>query len=339
MKYLTNMGHFQQRFSLAVIMATVITVCCGTASATPAPGPDDYGYSVTEITYNLRDILDSGTSILAGADDDFVDVPIGFSFSFYGGTYSSVRICSNGYFSFDLNCPSSYSPTPLPTPDTKNNLVAGFWADLQNNDDGIRYQTLGSAPNREFVVGFYEVSHFSVGYPVTFEMILHESGKVELQYSLIESGGRSFSIGIENASGTIGLQMEYSPSSGSNAVIYESQGFLIEDLNPNITCNDSQYLCANGKSYKVTALCLNGPSTRPYTNWQGFIKVTPGAGAFARAGESITGKSCEIDLPIMPQTDGVDLTCSATVRKRWITYVGKFYVKIEQLGNACPAAP
>ena len=337
MKHLTHMGHFQPRFSLAVIMATLITVCCGTASATPAPGPDDYGYSVTDIPYNLRDILDSGTSILVGVDDGFVDVPIGFSFSFYGGTYTSVRICSNGYFSFDLNCPSAYSPTPLPTADTKNNLVAGYWADLKNAVDGIRYETLGSPPNREFVVGFYDVQHYPSGYPVTFEMILHESGEVELQYDLVQSDGGSYSIGIENASGTIGLQMGY--GSGLTDPIYEDRGFLIGDLSPPITCNDSQYLCANGKTYKVTALCLNGPSTKPYTNWQGFIKVTPGAGAFARAGESITGKSCQIDLPIMPQTDGVDLTCSATVRKRWITYVGKFYVKIEQRGNSCPAAP
>jgi hypothetical protein len=59
------------------------------------------GYSVTPIAF--APISPSGTPSAGPSGDDVItgDVAIGFPFTFYGTTYTNVRISTNGFMTFD----------------------------------------------------------------------------------------------------------------------------------------------------------------------------------------------------------------------------------------------
>jgi hypothetical protein len=216
-----------ERHILAIASFLLWLVTPG-AVATPAPGPDDFGYMSTPIPVDLRDVSTTGTPLSLGDDHVSGAIPIGFSFPFYNNVYDTAFVSSNGFLSFTPTSSGCCSGQPLPQNEGLNNLVAGFWEDLNPPQGGnIRYETLGSSPNREFVVGFYNVFHYYNYSPVNFEMILHENGNIELQYGDAPSDGGTHSVGIENADGTIGLQVAYGD------VSFLNQGFLI-GLNPSL---------------------------------------------------------------------------------------------------------
>lgn len=216
--------------TLSVCLALLACLLVGgMAQATPFPGPDGFGYSGTTIPFNLRDISASGTFVNLFDDQVSGAVPIGFTFSFYGVSYTDAFISSNGFITFtstfDNGCCQG---EPLPSVTTPDNLVAGFWNDLNFPQGNIRYQTLGTTPNQIFVVGFYDNPHCCSGTNprVNFEMILHETSDcVELQYGPTPNDGNSnASAGIEDPTGTIGLQVAF------GNVSFNNEGFLI--------CND-----------------------------------------------------------------------------------------------------
>ncbi len=197
------------------------------ASATVFPGPDDFGYSAREIPGNLRDISSSATATSVPLVDDQVSGPISipFPFRFYGLLVTQVFISSNGFITFSPGQSSGCcSGQAIPNASSPNNIIAGFWEDLNPSIFGsnVRYETLGFPGNQEFVVGFYNVPHYPNGRPVTFEIILHEAGSaIELQYGSAPSDGGTHTVGIENADGTIGLQI------ANGNVSFDNQGFLI----------------------------------------------------------------------------------------------------------------
>ncbi|TMA34096.1 MAG: hypothetical protein E6J87_08030 [Deltaproteobacteria bacterium] len=86
-------------------------------------------------------------------------------------------------------------------------MIAGWWEDLIPAGGGsIKYQTLGSAPNRVTIVQFTSVPHAPSGNPVTFEFKLFErTNDIEVHYSNAATDGGTHSAGIENDAGTVGL--------------------------------------------------------------------------------------------------------------------------------------
>ena len=106
-----------------------------------------------------------------------------------------------------------------------SNLIAGFWTDLNKPQGNIRYQTTGTAGSQQFVVGFYDVQHYSDGPPVTFEMILREgSNYIELQYGNAPNFESSLTIGITNVNSTDALTLVNSDPSLDVGI--SNRGFL-----------------------------------------------------------------------------------------------------------------
>ena len=96
-------------------------------------------------------------------DDVWSEVkPIGFNFTFYGNTYDSCIIGSNGCLGFDLTYATGYNTWPISAPlltdpgsGDIHNLVAGPWTDIYVPAGGtINYFTYGVAPYRRFVVEY-----------------------------------------------------------------------------------------------------------------------------------------------------------------------------------------
>ncbi|MEO0108035.1 MAG: M6 family metalloprotease domain-containing protein [candidate division WOR-3 bacterium] len=160
-----------------------------------------------------------GATLLGTGDDVRYNVTLPFEFSFYGTKYTSVWVCSNGWLSFGSDPGTSeVTNTTLPNTAAPNAAVYAFWDDLDvvsSDDAGIYLQILGSTPTRRAVITWKNarVKGAPTYNQVTFQVVLCEdSSKVILQYADCAVGdsaynwGRSATVGVENGSGTVGLQ-------------------------------------------------------------------------------------------------------------------------------------
>ena len=204
----TAAGPLAVTYSVGVGGTTVTQTVNGTAQ-------DNYRYE--DAAYAWVDASAGGTKANLAVDDGSVTVNLPFSFSFYDDSFTSVKISTNGYLVFGTDSATAYLNTPFPTPATPNRVVAPYWDDLNPAKGGsIWYQTVGSAPNRRFVVAWIGVPHYSTTGTATFEAILEEAtGDIYFQYQDVHFGsafydlGASASVGVENATGTLGSQFLY----------------------------------------------------------------------------------------------------------------------------------
>ncbi|MBC8293446.1 MAG: hypothetical protein H8E45_09820, partial [Proteobacteria bacterium] len=209
------------------------------ASAQPGGCGDDGTYRCDDSndpggpsSFVYDDIASSGTS-LALADDASSGAALGFTFNYYGTDYTSLNVCSNGLVSFtDSSCP--LTAASIPTAAAPNAAIMAFWEDLNPELGGtIHYETLGAAPQRRFVVQFTNIQHFGGGSPASFQVVLFESANnIEVRYlSAIPDGG-THTIGIENATGTDGIQVvNGNPGTLANFTIRYDTGVACDDGN------------------------------------------------------------------------------------------------------------
>ncbi|MBI1836052.1 MAG: gliding motility-associated C-terminal domain-containing protein [Flavobacteriia bacterium] len=192
-------------------LGTDVTACQGQAvqinDCTPG-GNVVGGITLTAPTsLNLTDDVWSST------------VNIGFNFSFYGSNYSQCIVGSNGLVSFNIANASGYCPYSFSVGNTLPNAsVTGAFNSIMlayqdQNPSGmtnaIQYQTIGTAPNRKFIVLYNSVDGFSCGPTAcTYAgLILYETTNV-IEIFIGNKGicsgwnnGLAYE-GIENAAGT-----------------------------------------------------------------------------------------------------------------------------------------
>ncbi|MEO7105284.1 MAG: LamG domain-containing protein, partial [Rhodoferax sp.] len=161
-------------------------------------------------------------------DDDWSDVtfPAGFTFTFGGVAYSSVRVYSNGMLAFPPDVSGfhrDYSPQALPittagAPGVQGNctlsavpknLMVVYWVDIVAGSargvtgDSVQYELLGTAPNRRFVVSFNKVALYSgTATRYSFQVALVESasgvnGNFRYQYTTGSSTGSGATVGVQ----------------------------------------------------------------------------------------------------------------------------------------------
>jgi len=191
-----------------------------------AGGPDGFGYRWIDSnqsggpTFAWEDITATGSLLaLTGDDATSAAVPIGFDFPFYGGTFNSLRVCTNGWLSFTSTA-TSYDNQLLPNAGAPENLLAPMWDDMDFGSTGHVY-TYGDAGH--FVVSWTNVNHYSAGGPYTFQAILYPSGEIRYQYLSLGSPTNSATVGIQNASRTIGLTTAFNTN-------YLSDGLAVRIL-------------------------------------------------------------------------------------------------------------
>ncbi|HET8948036.1 MAG TPA: S8 family serine peptidase, partial [Candidatus Polarisedimenticolia bacterium] len=193
-------------------------VARGMPGATGAPGkdrwggPDAFGYEFTDSdepdgpVFAWKDITATGRTAIVAGDDVLSDaIPIGFPFSFYGRTFTSVRISGNGYLTFsDLEAP--FDNLPLPNPGITGNLVAGYWDDLYV--PGLQ-NVLWRAEPHAFTVQYQGVLRMGGGGPYTFQMILFDSGAILFQYLELLDRIDSATVGLQDEAGAAGLPIVF----------------------------------------------------------------------------------------------------------------------------------
>lgn len=185
------------------------------ASVMENGGPDGYGYYWTDSkeeegpVYQWQDITSSGTRLTGMVADDIISspIPLKFSFNFYGSQFTTLRACSNGWLSF-TSLTTYYSNTTLPSSSrAAENLLAPFWDDLDMSVGGdIYYQSDSS----QFIISYENIPSYSVpSSHYSFQVILYPWGDIVYQYKDMSGAVNSATVGIQNDSGTLGLQIAY----------------------------------------------------------------------------------------------------------------------------------
>jgi subtilisin family serine protease len=208
---------------------TVVSEGALTVTATVSAGGDTAGHTATGAAfhnYTCTDVplawvdVTPGTRLTgAGGDDTFSTLNIGFPVTYFGQSYSTAYVSSNGFLALGS---SAGATTPLnaaiPTTGTPNGVVAPFWDDLNPAAGGAVYAGVsGTAPNRTLHVEWFNVPHFAFGGSgtVTFELSLKENGDVRFQYLDTDFGnatwnaGASATAGVERADGVVGRQVSF----------------------------------------------------------------------------------------------------------------------------------
>lgn len=205
-----------------------------------AQASDAFGYTCRVISYAFEDIAATGACVDV-EDDEPVSgwINLGFSFTFYGETRKKVVVVEDGLLAFEDVDADDLTGSGQPVPDAAapNGVVAGYWEDLEVEDDDaesgtcqVVRETLGQAPQRRFIVQWTEVPHDdgdddgddglhdALGpgpggldegghFPVTFQIVLHEgTDRIVVNYRDAPSDGGAHTAGIEDDAGGVGLR-------------------------------------------------------------------------------------------------------------------------------------
>jgi len=200
------------------------------------------------------DITATGIDVVLGDDDLSGALPVGFTFNFYGSDYTNFFISSNGFITFndgqDSGCCTGGE---LPTSSDNNNLIALVWEDLNPTIGGtIRYETVGTAPDRILVMEYDDIPYYGTSNTVTAQLQLFEgTNRIEIHSSDVPADGPA-TQGVENENGTEGLAIPernsqiWSASNDYVAFYYEPGGSANNcGLTTSIVLGQSLFTCSD----------------------------------------------------------------------------------------------
>lgn len=175
-------------------------------------GPDAAGYSWVDSdqtggpTFAWVDISATGTEAITSGDDVSAGpFEIGFPFTFYCNSFTTFRICSNGFVSFTSSSGSRWN-TGLPSQAAPLNLLAPLWDALKVTGAArVYYQLVGG----NMVVEWVSVPPYSGTGAHTFEVILTPAGTITFQYLTLGTPTNACTVGIQDGAGTVSLQCAY----------------------------------------------------------------------------------------------------------------------------------
>lgn len=180
-------------------------------------------YVVQSIGYNPPHSYNQ-ESTLINIDDIYSDaIDIGFTFNFYGEDHNQLVIGSNGVLNFDITnangfCDWQFEEGVFPYLEFPiKNSILGPYHDVDvsvvDNPDVayINYGQFGTAPNRRFVVNFYENPQFSCNDLIsTSQVVIYETTNIIEVYirdkpaCLTWNDGLAV-IGVINQAGDVGV--------------------------------------------------------------------------------------------------------------------------------------
>lgn len=189
------------------------------------PGPlATTSYGLTNIPF--APVAPGGANVVLSDDSQTGPFNIGFSFCFFGNTYTQFWVGSNGWISFSAGQSTSWSCANNPIPTTNGcvpkNCIMGPYADWNPGAGGqIRYQTLGTAPCRKLVVTWQNMPMFSCGVAGTFQIIIYESTNIIENHITLKNNCASWNNnaavqGIHNLAGTVAVTVPGRNATGWN---------------------------------------------------------------------------------------------------------------------------
>ncbi|RLC49513.1 MAG: hypothetical protein DRZ79_05865, partial [Candidatus Cloacimonadota bacterium] len=236
--HLTNENGYDSEISFLVSV--------GVVTANDPLGPDAYGYycyDSGDSDYNLAPVYNwieidpsyggNGTIISLsdnGNSGDVETINLPFDIYFYGNHYETISVCSNGWIAPGQTSQFSFMNWHLPGPLGPSPMIAPFWDDLRvvsgahvcsYYDENLHY----------FVVEWSHLLNEYNNASETFEVIIYDpefyptptgDADIHFQYHTFNnvdqgsysggyvSHGEYATVGLEDPSGTIGLEYTYS---------------------------------------------------------------------------------------------------------------------------------
>jgi gliding motility-associated-like protein len=204
--FITAFGN--QTMAQSICLGNDTTVCLGSSLTVVNCNPGNAG----------ANSLPSPTNVYLSDDVWSGVVNIGFTTNFYGQNYTQCVIGSNGIVSFNLANANQYCPwslggvTPLPntTFAPARNAQMPAYMDINPGVGGtIYYQTIGTAPNRRFIVVWDNIPAFGIANScVNMALVMNEgSNNIDFHVGykpLTPSWNNGLAIqGTENNAGTV----------------------------------------------------------------------------------------------------------------------------------------
>lgn len=160
-------------------------------------------YSLTSSVNTYEPVV--GTTINGLNTDDGIStiLPIGFPFEYNGVNYTQVKVCANGYITFNTTATNGEYNNDLAN-STSRPLIAPFWDDLNGSLGGVRYTTTGIAGQNVFQIEWYNMSWYynATSTTISFTLKLFQSDNhIEFCYTQLpdsptSSNGFGASIGL-----------------------------------------------------------------------------------------------------------------------------------------------
>jgi hypothetical protein len=237
---------------------------------------DEYGYTCAADPLSF---LATSTTLALAGDDETQSLSLPFPFTFYGESYSQLLVDTNGLVTFAPQESSWWKVNEIPSVHySPAAAVYGFWSDWDvDAQASVRTGTVGSAPNRRFVVEWRNVVHTAdPSVRVSFQVVLHEtSNAIEVAWGDIgdhplERGGDAV-VGIENIDGTIAL-----PYQQFDDAVASGQGVLFAPGDPGMHEITGVVSCAETPVAGVDVRIGEQTTTTDAQGEFGFTGLPPG---------------------------------------------------------------
>lgn len=178
-------------------------------------------YVATETLGVPYPALTNGTPVSLSAvagdpkDRGRATLPLGFTASFYGRSYTQITVSANGMAflepSSQVNQTTDFSSNlSMPNTAEPNATLAPFWDDLfgRNAASVVRSQAVSGVNGSGLAIEWSDWNAFGTStYSLTFQLRLWQNGIVEFYYGDMVGSGSTLTatVGIENGQGTVGL--------------------------------------------------------------------------------------------------------------------------------------
>ncbi len=188
-------------------------------------------YTVTTVTGQPYAALPGALAVpgfLTTADDESYAMTMPFTFRLYGVPYTQINISANGFVTFDV-APTGFetwlNDCPLDTT-TPAATIAVFWDDLVSNTTTAPSATMTYAQDLSGADHWFAIewrdfdayyiagggnNHFAQGVRVTQQLVLHESGVIEMKYGPRSAPTIARDCGLarhQGCSATVGVEAE-----------------------------------------------------------------------------------------------------------------------------------
>ncbi|HEX5542145.1 MAG TPA: S8 family serine peptidase [Micromonospora sp.] len=193
---------------------------------------DNFGYSCGAASGSFVSGVDR---VNLSGDDVTAAVTLPFGFPFYGKSYRTGWISTNGIMGFGSTS-TAWSNTAIPSAGLPNLALYPFWDDLYvDASSGVYTTTAGTRPHRSFVVEWRNITTFSDrNVRLTFTAAISEDGSITYRYRDVDGNGveagTSATIGLENGDGTDAFQYSYNEaavSDGTAIILHPTKHGLI----------------------------------------------------------------------------------------------------------------
>jgi len=212
-------------------------IISATASQSPTSTWTSYGdlplYTYDDtVSADFIDITATGMALDLYSDES-VGVTMDFPFTFYDVSSDQITIGNNGGIAFGTEDGSIFSFTSALPDANLGAAILPYWTNIGDDTGNVYYATLGTAPNRQFVVEWYDRNHDGAGggppspSGATFEVVLYENGdEILFNYQTASFGDPEFDDGATATVGLNGDATHATQYSRNQAVLHDGLAIL-----------------------------------------------------------------------------------------------------------------